>query len=161
MTLSRILLVSLTALWLTACSLFMSEIDEDVLVVAHQLLEEQKDDLGQPKEIEMPVRVNYSIHRKPLIAHALEVEFEFLPEQKIPVLRLGVSASDGLEIEAGGTGEKYIDVEARRAIKKQVIVVPTEENEFYLNLFVVTELGTDRRARQVKVPVALGKFSRR
>ena len=160
MSKTRPLVLILGSLLLTACSIFISETDEDVLQVAQQLLEEQKDQYGEPKKIALPVRVNYAIHQKPVIKQELEIEFEFLPESNIAVLRLGLTASDGLEIVDGDIGEKYSDLEARQVFKKYVTVIPGEENEFYLNLFVVTEQGEDRRARLVKVPIALGEFSR-
>lgn len=143
---------------LYSCGIFYEQ-DENVLLIARQLLQAQVDELGEPRKVDLPVRVNYTVHRKPLIDHDLEIEFEFIAERQIPMLRFGLEASEGLELVSYDIRERYLDVPARYVLNKKVIVVPTEENEFYLSLYVVTEIGDDKRARQIKIPIALGEYS--
>jgi hypothetical protein len=111
--------------------------------------------------VDMPIRVNYSIHRKPVINKELEVEFEFLPERDIPVLRAATSSSDGLEIVDGEMSDQYQDIKARQYFKRYVTVVPKEEELYYLNLYIVTEIGEDKRAQHIKIPIALGEHSKK
>jgi len=154
-----ILSLLLLSTLLNGCGILFSTDDENILDVANNLLESQKNEYGEPVKVNMPLRVNYSIHKKPVINQELEIELEFLPERDIPLLRLGMTASEGLNIEDGELADQFTDIKARQVFKRYVTVVPTEENEFYLNLYVVTEIGEDKRAQRISIPVALGEYS--
>jgi hypothetical protein len=155
-----ITLLSATIL-LSGCGILFTSDDETVMEVANNLLEAQKDQYGDKMKVDMPIRVNYSIHRKPVINKELEVEFEFLPERDIPVLRAATSSSDGLEIVDGEMSDQYQDIKARQYFKRYVTVVPKEEELYYLNLYIVTEIGEDKRAQHIKIPIALGEHSKK
>lgn len=157
MSIIRISILVVLSAVLGACGI-LSEEDENVLDIARQLLQEQKNEYGEAMKVDLPIRVNYSIYQKPIVGHDLSIELEFIAERKIPILRIGLGTTDGLELITY-VKERYLDVAARQIIKKEVIVVPTEENLFYLNLFVVTEIGEDRRAKHIKIPIALGEYS--
>lgn len=155
----RVLILAALTGVLGACSLFVAEEDESVVSVAEQLLETQKDEHGEPRKIELPVRINYTINHKPVIDHELEVEFEFIAERPLPLLRIGLTVDDGLELVSSEIRELYRDIPARRVLKKTVLVVPAREDRFYLKLYIVTEAGEDRRAGLLKVPIAVGEYS--
>jgi hypothetical protein len=155
------IILLLATVLLAGCSILFSSDDETVMEVANNLLEAQKDEFGDTVKVDMPIRVNYAIHRKPVINKELEIELEFLPERNIPLLRLATFPSDGLEIADGELKDKYEDIRARQYFKRYVTVVPTEENLFYLNLYVVTEIGEDKRAQHIKIPIALGEYSKK
>lgn len=145
---------------LTGCSLFIGEGDDiDALELAKELLKGQLDEHGVQKNIHLPLRVNYSVSRKPMIDEELTVEFEFIAEQALPVLRFAVVTDDGLELVSNNIRDYYQGVAARQVIKRRIVVVPKSENEFYINLYIVTEIGDDKRARLIKIPIALGDYS--
>lgn len=156
MTLHRLLPVVCLSMLLGACSLFIAEEDESVLSVAGQLLEAQKDEYGEPRKIDLPVRVHYTLDRKPLVDHELEIEFEFIAERPIELLRIGLTTDEGLELVSNEIREQYRNMPARRVLKKSVVIVPSREDRFHINMYVVTETGEDRRARLIRVPIALG-----
>ncbi len=130
-----------------------------MLVVAKQVLDQQKDANGEPRRVDLPVRINYAVSRKAMVDQDMEIDFEFITEQPIPVLRFGVETSEGLELVSSNIRERYESLKIRQVINRRVIVAPTSEDKFYLNLYVVTETGEDKRARLVRVPIAVGDYS--
>ena len=58
-----------------------------------------------------------------------------------------------------GKRERYLDLQARQSFTKTVIVEPTAENEFYLNMYVVSEIGDEKLARLIKIPIAIGDYA--
>lgn len=147
--------------WLaTGCSLFSFDDDNvNSLELARELLKGQLNDQGVQKKIELPIRVNYSITRKPEIDEELLIEFEIITEQALPVLRLAVKTDEGLSLVSNSLDDNYKGLKSRQIIKGRVIVIPESENEFYVNLYVVTEIGDDKRARLIKIPIAIGDYS--
>ncbi|MBI1423807.1 MAG: hypothetical protein GC149_10115 [Gammaproteobacteria bacterium] len=135
------------------------EEDADALKEAQSLLEAQKDQYGDPIPVHQPLRINYTISRKPQIDRDLRIDFEFIAEKAIPVLRIGMTTSDGLELDSSDVLERYLDVKPRQTFTKTVMVIPRSENEFYLNLFVVTEIGEEKLAKHIKIPIALGEYA--
>ena len=89
----------------------------------------------------------------------MQIDFEFIAEKAIPVLRIGLSTSDGLDLISSDVSERYLDLKPRQTFTKSVIVEPTAENEFYLNMFVVTEIGEEKLAQLIKIPIAIGDYS--
>ena len=149
----------LVSIVLGGCGLFQHESDEDVLKVAQGMLAAQKDQYGDPLPVHMPIRINYTVSRKPQINRDLKIDFEFIAEKAIPVLRVGLSTSDGLELVSSDVGERYLKLTPRQSFTKSVVVEPTEENEFYLNMYVVTEVGEEKLAKLIRVPIAIGKYA--
>ena len=147
-----------TSLMMAGCSLF-SEEDVSVITDARQLLEEQKDANGDPIDVKLPVRFNYTIGKKPMIDRDLEIEFEILTEQPLPVLRVGLVTSDGLELEDTDFREKFVDLKIREVINRYAIVRPTSENEFYLDVYLITEIGEDKKAKLFRIPIGVGDYS--
>ena len=150
-----ILAASLVA---TGCSLF-SEEDVSVITDARQLLEEQKDANGDPIDVKLPVRFNYTIGKKPMIDRDLKIEFEILTEQPLPVLRVGLVASDGLTLEDTDLREKFVDLKIREVINRYATVTPTSENKFYLDVYLITEIGEDKKAKLFRIPIGVGDYS--
>jgi hypothetical protein len=140
-------------------SIFSSEDEVNTLNLAKSLLKEQVDEHGEPREVKMPVRVHYTTTRKPMIDHEMLIEFEFITEEALPVLRFAVTTSDGLELVDNDIDPLYSKLSARQVIKSEIEVKPTSENKFYVNLFIVTEIGEDKRARHMKIPIAIGDYS--
>ena len=155
----RIFLIVILFVFVSGCSWLKSEEDVDVLAVAQQLLDAQKDENGEPINVKMPIRINYTVDRKPLIDHDVVVEFEFVAEKEIPVLRIGLTTSDGLELDSSDIRERYSDLQPRQTFTESVVVIPKEENEYYLNMFVVTEIGDEKLAKLMKIPIAVGEYS--
>ena len=155
----RSLLICLMVFLLGGCSLLHHEEDEDVLKEAQNLLDAQKDQYGDPVPVHQPLRINYTVSRKPQIDRDFRIDFEFTAEKAIPVLRIGMTTSDGLELDSSDVLERYLDVKPRQTFTKTVMVTPGSENEFYLNLFVVTEVGEEKLARHIKIPIALGEYA--
>jgi len=147
-----------TSLLMVGCSLF-SEEDVSVIIDARQLLEEQKDANGDPIDVKLPVRLNYAISKKPMIDQDLEIEFEILTEQPLPVLRVGLVPSDGLELVDTDIREKFVDLKIREVINRQATVKPTSENKFYLDVFLITEIGEDKKAKLFRIPIGVGDYS--
>jgi hypothetical protein len=152
-------LVGILLLLLGGCGLLQHEEDQDVLKIAQNLLAAQKDQYGDPLPVHLPIRVNYTVSRKPQINRELEIDFQFIAEKAIPVLRLGMTTSDGLELDSSDVRERYLDLKPRQSFSKRVFVTPTAENEFYLNLFVVTESGDEKLAQLIKIPIAIGDYA--
>lgn len=140
------------------CSLF-SEEDVSVITDARQLLEEQKDANGDPIEVKLPVRLNYAISKKPMVDQDLEIEFEILTEQPLPILRVGLLPSDGLELVDTDFREKFVDLKIREVINRTATVKPTSENKFYLDVFLITEIGEDKKAKLFRIPIGVGDYS--
>lgn len=161
MQVQRVLIIFILAAVLGGCSWLKHEEDEDVLAVAQQLLDAQKDENGEPLNIKLPIQINYTIDRKALIDHDVEIEFEFVAEKEIPVLRIGMTTSDGLVLDSSDVKERYLDLQPRQTFTKSVVVIPKEENVFYLNVFVVTQIGDEKLAKLIKIPIALGEYSKR
>lgn len=146
-------------LLLSGCSLLRHEHDADVVVVAKQLLVAQRDQYGDPLPVKLPVEVNYTVARKPEIRHELHINFQFIALRAIPVLRIGFTTSDGLDLISSDVRERYLDLKPRQSFNRDIVVEPTSENEFYLNLFVVTENGDRKLAKLIKVPIAIGTYT--
>lgn len=155
----RVLLISLALLVLGGCSLLRHEGDVDVVQVAKQLLIAQKDRYGDPLPVQLPVQVNYTVTRKPQINREMHIDFQFIALKAIPVLRIGLTTSDGLKLNSSDVHERYLKLKPRQSFSKDVVVEPTAENEFYLNLFVVTENGGERLAKLIKIPIAIGGYA--
>lgn len=157
---STILLFSTLLAGLTGCGIFSFSPEDDVNVLntAKSLLKDQTDEHGEPKKIKLPVRVHYTFTRKPMIDEELLVEFEFITEEALPILRFAVTTTDGLELTDNDIEPFYTKLSARQVIKENIEVKPTSESKFYINLFVVTEIGEDKRAKHIKIPVPIGDY---
>ena len=154
------LTILLALVMLGGCSLFsFSDDDVNVLVTAKELLKGQLDEQGEQKKIKIPLRVNYSITHKAMIDRDMTIEFEFLTEQALPILRFAVTTDDGLELVSNNIDELYRGLKTREVLKRRVIVRPTRENKFYLSLYIVTEIGDDKRAKLIRIPIAVGDYS--
>jgi len=149
------------AFGLTGCGIFSFSDGDDInaLNLANELLKSQLDEHGEPKKVELPVRVHYTTTEKPMIDQEQMVEFEFITEQALPILRFAVTTSEGLELVDNDIEPLYQQLKAREVIKTQLEVKPTSENKFYINLYVVTEIGEDKRAKHIKIPIAIGDYS--
>jgi len=155
----RIAFVLLLSLCTGACSWFMHEPDEDAVKLAQDLLAAQKDQYGDPRPVDLPIQINYSVSRKPQVDQELKIEFQFIATQAIPVLHLGFTTSDGLKLVSSDVLERYQKLKPRQTFSKTIVVEPSEENEFHLNLYVVTESGQTRLAKLIKIPIAIGDFA--
>lgn len=144
---------------LGGCSWFRHGDNVDPVKLAQQLLDAQKDQYGDPKPVNLPVRVNYTVTKKPLIDHDLAIEFEIIAEKAVPKLRIGLTTTDGLELSSSDVRELYENLKPRQTITADVVVEPKRESEFYLNVFVVTESGEERLAKLIKIPIAIGEYS--
>jgi len=157
---STSLLIGSLLLGMSGCSIFSFSSDDDtnVLNMAKSLLKEQTDEHGEAKKVKLPVRVHYTFTRKPMIDEKLLVEFEFITEEALPVLRFAVTTTDGLELIDNEIEPLYSKLSARQVIKSNMEVKPTSESKFYINLFVVTEVGEDKRAKHIKIPIPIGDY---
>ena len=77
-----------------------------------------------------------------MIDEKLLVEFEFITEEALPVLRFAVTTTDGLELTDNDIEPLYSKLIARQVIKSNIEVKPTSESKFYINLFVPSPLVT-------------------
>ena len=154
-----------TILWcvlpfiLGGCSLLHPQKDVDDVQVAQQLLTAQKDQYGDPRPVQLPVQVNYTVSRKPQIGRDMHIDFQFIALKAIPVLRIGLTTSDGLDMISDNVRLRYMGLKSRQTFTRDVVVEPTSENEFYLNLYVVTENGDKKLAKLIKVPIAIGDYA--
>jgi len=155
----RVILIGFLSLLLSACGLLSHEEDVDVIKTAEGLLAAQKDQYGDPLPLHLPVRINYTVSRKPQIKREMQIDFEFIAEKAVPVLRIGFTTSDGLELTSSDVRERYLNLKPRQTFTKSVIVEPSEENEFYLNLYVISEDGDNKLAELIKVPIAIGDYA--
>ena len=155
----RSVLICSVLLLLSGCGLLQHEEDVDVVKVAQGLLAAQKDQYGDPLPINLPIRINYTVTRKPQIEREMQIDFDFIAEKAIPVVRIGMTTSDGLTLISSDVLERYLNLKPRQSFSKTVIVEPTEENEFYLNVYVVTEIGEEKLAKLIKIPIAVGDYS--
>lgn len=153
-------LIALCLLAMTGCGIFSYGGDDiDALQFAKELLKGQLDDQGIAKKIDLPIRVHYSITEKPMIDQELLVEFEMMTEQAIPVVRFAIETDEGLELTSNNFDEYYKGLKTRAIIKHRIKVTPKSENKFYVKLYVVTEVGEDKRAKVIKIPIAIGDYS--
>jgi hypothetical protein len=155
----RGVLICFSIFLLGGCGLLQHEEDVDVIKVAQGLLAAQKDQYGDPLPEHLPIRINYTVTRKPQINREMQIDFEFIAEKAIPILRIGLTTSDGLKLVSSDVLERYHNIQPRQSFTKSVIVEPTEENEFYLNMYVVTESGDAKLAKLIKIPIAIGDFA--
>lgn len=155
----RWFIIGIGFLLLSSCGLLIHEEDVDVVKVAQGLLVAQKDQYGDPLPVKLPVNINYTVTRKPQIDRDMQIDFQFIAQKAIPVLRIGLTTSDGLDLISSDVHERYLDIKPRQSFTKSVIVEPTAENEFYLNLYVVTEIGEEKLAKLIKIPVAIGDYA--
>jgi len=145
---------------LAGCGIFSFDDDNvNALEFAKELLKGQLNEQGVQKKIDLPIRVNYSITRKPMIDEELLVEFEIITEQAIPIVRFAVVTDEGLDLVSNNFEAYYKGLKTRQIIKHRIKVIPTSENKFYISLYVITEIGDDKRARLIKIPVAIGDYS--
>lgn len=159
MWLLRVVFLSGLLIQLSGCSLLRYKYDADVVVVAKQLLIAQRDQYGDPVPVKLPVEVSYTVTRKPEIHRDMHIDFQFTALKAIPVLRIGFTTSDGLDMVSSNVRMRYLDLKPRQTFTRDIEVEPTSENEFYLNLYVVTENGNQKLAKLIKVPVAIGTFA--
>ena len=158
----RLSILILSTFLVSSCGIlswFESDDDTNTVNLAKELLKSQLDEHGEPRNIKLPVRVHYTTTRKPMIDEELTVEFELITEEALPIMRTDVTTSDGLELVASNMRRTYKALTARQVIKRELVVLPTSENKFYINLFIVTEVGEDKRAKHVKIPIAIGDYS--
>ena len=156
----KLLLVILPFLILPACSWFgINEDETNVVELATNILKQQQNEHGEPIKVAMPVRINYSISRKAQIDKDLLIEFEIITEKALPILRFAVKTSEGLELDEHTIEPLYQSLKAREVIKAEATVVPLLENKFYLDLYVVTEIGEEKLAKLIKIPIAVGDYS--
>jgi hypothetical protein len=155
----RLILWCVILFALGACSLLQHEKDVDVVQVAQQLLTAQKDQYGDPLPVKLPVQINYTVSRKPQIDRDLHIDFQFIALKAIPVLRIGLTTSDGLDMISDDVRLRYLKLKPRQTFSRDVVVRPTAENEFYLNLYVVTENGDKKLAKLIRVPIAIGEYA--
>jgi len=156
-----LLALILPIIMLPGCSWFgLNEEDQtNVIELANNLLKEQQNEHGEQLRVAMPVRVNYSISRKAQIDKDLVIEFEIITEKAVPILRIGLRTSDGLELDDHNFDPLYQALNARQVIKTEATVIPLSENKFYLDLFVISEIGEEKFARLIKIPIAVGDYS--
>ena len=127
--------------------------------LANNMLKEQQNEHGEAIRVALPVRVNYSISRKAQIDKDLLIEFEFITEKAVPIVSFAVKTSDGLDLIRHNIRDRYDGLKAREVIKTNVLVVPRSEAKFYVNLYVITEIGEEKLARLIKIPIAVGDYS--
>ena len=155
-----LLALVLPVFMLSGCSwLGLGEDETNVRELANNLLKEQQDEHGVQVRVPMPVRVNYSVSRKAQIDKKLLIEFEIITEKALPILRFALKASDGLELDDHDFDPLYESLSARQVIKTEATVIPLSENKFYLNLYVISEIGEEKLARLIKIPIAVGDYS--
>lgn len=155
----RVACFCLTCILVAGCSLLQHEHDVDVVPAAKQLLIAQRDQYGDPRPVKLPIEVNYTVSRKPQINRDMHINFQFIALKSIPVLRIGFTTSDGLEMISSDVRERYFKLRPRQTFHRNITVQPTAENEFYLNLYVVTENGDKKLAKLIKVPIAIGSYT--
>lgn len=153
------ILTGLVLLLLSGCGLFQHEEGVDVIQLAENLLAAQKDQYGDPVPVHLPVRINYSVSHKPQVGREMRIDFEFIAEKAIPVLRIGIGTSDGLELVSSDLLQRYQNIKPRQSFSKSVVVEPQAENEFYLSLYVVSEDGDRRLAELIRIPIAIGDYA--
>ncbi len=145
---------------LSACSWFGINDDEtNVIELANNMLVAQQDEHGEQIKVAMPVRVNYSIARKPQIDKKLLIEFEIIAEKALPILRFALRTTEGLELDDHDIDPLYESLAARQVIKATATVIPLVEDKFYLDLYVISEIGEEKLARLIRIPVAVGDYS--
>lgn len=152
------LLILLCIASVSACG-GLAKHDEDVFSVAEQILGEQTDANGSPKKVELPVHVNYTIKDKPLANHKLDINFEFIAREALPMLRIGIKTTNGLKLKSSDDRIRYKDVSAQQLLRHKIAVIPLEEEQYYVDVYVVTEIGEDKRARLIQIPISLGKYA--
>jgi hypothetical protein len=155
-----------TLTWLlSACSyfsFFSTKQGDDAVTIYKQLQEAKENEpatAAAPATTEFPVRVNYAIKTKMLADHDLEIEIEYLALKALPVLKVGYTTSEGLDLITKTSKLRYQDIQQHQLIQHRIVVVPDEENEYYVNIIMVTEDGDVKTGKQVRIPIALGKFS--
>lgn len=155
-------LIIATQLMLSGCSLlrFLRNPDDvNVIELANNMLKAQQNEFGEPIKVNVPIRVNYTISEKAQVDKELLIEFEIIAETALPVLRFGLNTSEGLELESHDIDELYEGLKAREIIKAEAFVTPLRENKFYLNVYIISEVGEEKFAKLIKVPVAVGAYS--
>lgn len=164
MLLRPLLLLSLASL-VSACSyfsFFSTAVDDDAITI-HKRLQEARDNApattDAPVAAMFPVQVNYSIKSKIVANHELAIDIEYLALKDIAVLRLGYLTSDGLALIKKSSPLKYQALKQHQLINQRIIVVPEEENQYYVSIILVAENGEDKSDRVVQIPIALGKYS--
>ncbi len=164
MLIRRMLLLGLASL-LSACSYFsfFSTKQGDDAIAIHKRLQEARDSDPSTAALspatEFPVRLNYSIKSKMLAGHELEIEIEYLALKDINVLKLGYTTSDGLVLQTKGSPLMYQEIKQHQLINHRIVVVPEEENKYYVNIILVVENGEDKSDKKLQIPIALGKYS--
>lgn len=159
MSTARIVVISLALLAVAGCSLLQHEHDVDVVQAAKDLLMVQQDQYGDPLPVKLPIQVNYTVTRKPQIGREMHIGFQFIALKAIPVLRIGLTTSDGLDLISSDVRERYLKLKPRQTFTKDVVVEPTAENEFYLNMYVITANGDKKLAKLIKIPIAIGDYA--
>ncbi len=166
MLIRLMLLLGLASL-LSACSYFsfFSTKQGDDAIAIHKRLQEARDSDPSTAALspatEFPVRLNYSIKSKMLAGHELEIDIEYLALKDINVLKLGYTTSDGLVLQTRGSPLMYQEIKQHQLINHRIVVVPEEENKYYVNIILVVENGEDKFDKKLQIPIALGKYSRK
>ncbi len=145
---------------LSGCSWFGLNDDEtNVIELANNMLKEQQNEHGEQIRVDMPVRINYSITRKAQIDKRMQIEFEIITEKALPILRFALKTTEGLELDGHNISPLYESLTARQVIKTEASVIPLVEDKFYLELYVISEIGEEKLAQLIRVPVAVGDYS--
>ena len=88
----------------------------------------------------------------------LEIEFEFIAESNIPVVRIGFETSDGLVLETGPKNLFKENIKAEEVFSLTIVVVPELEEEFDVHLYLYSEDTEDKRAKLLSVPIPVGQY---
>ena len=163
MMLRQLLLIGLAGL-LSACSyfsFFSSKDDDNALAIYKRLQEARENDPSSSPgaAVDFPVRVSYSIKSKMIANQELEIEIEYLALKDIKLLKLGYTSTEGLALISKSSQLKYEEIKQHQLISQRIIVVPEEENLYYVNIIMITENAEEKADKKLQIPIALGKYS--
>lgn len=151
-----VLFTLLLSLLLGACASGFRDDDSVMRRASDYFKAQQVQRTDQADPSNLPVQVNYAVHRKPVLQQVLSIDFEFVPQQASPYLGVGIRVSEGLAWEQGARQFSYADVQPFEVHEHGVRIRPVEEGHFFVEVVVVMQVDGEYRAKSLQIPVSLG-----
>jgi hypothetical protein len=102
------------------------------------------------------VGVHFVLNGIPTVGKALPVDIAIVPHQSLASIVAHFDARDGLALATGDALERQTDPAPEKAIKHQLVLLPSKEGVFMVTAVVETESLEGTISRIYSIPVIVG-----
>ncbi len=106
-----------------------------------------------------PIELKYELTASPEVGQPFVIDFALEPQTASPVMRVMVVASEGLALRQSSARPLQRNVEADSEYWHQIVVEPSDNGAFSVNVIAILGDGPDSMARTFSIPVIVGSPS--